>query len=156
MLSGKIFGGVMLVSLLGALLFGIAYAWEAMVDVPSSSSVGANGFDLDYVPTGLKLGPNGNVVRVADGSMSLNSGDFTLQIDGGTVDIASVTPGSPGNGTCATTDFDGSVIVTDAGPIAPTGSGGAFHVDIETISGAPTGCQGDLVGYTVHILVSNP
>jgi hypothetical protein len=152
----KLFGSVTLVSLLAASLFGVAYAWEAMLDVPDISSVGVNDFDLSYVATGNKLGPNGNTVTVANGSIGLNTGDFTLQLDGGTVDIGTVTPGSPGNGTCANTDFVGSVIVTDGSSVAPGGSGGGIRVDIETLSGAPVGCQGDLVPYTVHVLLSNP
>ena len=152
--SRKLFGGVMAIALLAAALVGAVYAWSLTKSVNDTSDVGANSITLNYVATSALLGPDGATTTVANGDI-VNTGDFDLKNDGGTVTINSINQ-LPVTGTCATGDFSGSVIVDDTSTFAPTVTGGDFHVDITTLGGAPADCQQDEVLYTVVILVSNP
>lgn len=144
----------MAIALLAAALIGVAYAWSATQSKNDTSDVGANSFTLNYTATGKLLGPDGATTKVAEGDIE-NTGDFALKNDGGTVTINSVDQ-KPTSGTCGTGDFSGTVVVDSTGAFRPTQTGGAYHIDITTLGGAPADCQSDEVFYTVIIMVSNP
>ena len=106
----KIFASAALVSVVGALLFGGAFAWRTSDSARGAALVGENGFEISYQPVcdGVAdsylddaeptdaavdlaavachtiIGPNGSNTEVGRGA-GKNEGDFKLAVVGGEV-----------------------------------------------------------------------
>jgi|GEM_PF-2355066 len=174
----KIFAGAAAVSLVGAVLFGGAFAWRTSDSARGAALVGENGFAIAYQPvcdgvfdepyladpedTGAEphpipchtlIGPNGTTTEVGRG-WGKNDGDFKLQVVGGDVKIRRL---HHDQNDCAVDDFSGAVRLLNPGEVIPPGGEGAKFVAFVSVDdGAPPGCQGELVYYRVTIYAENP
>lgn len=174
----KIFAGVTLVSLIGAVLFGGAFAWRTSDSARGAALVGENGFEITYqpvcdavfdepyladpdsteaepqpIPCHTLIGPNGTPTEVGRGA-GKNDGDFKLQVVGGEVKIRRL---HHDVNDCSVDDFSGAVRLLSPGEVIPPGGeGGKFVAFVSVDNGAPATCQGELVYYRVTIFAENP
>lgn len=157
----KVFGGAVLFSVTGAILFGGVFAWKTSESVTGSAKVGSQSFELhqDKDFSAKLLGPNGAETTVMKLKADLN-GDFSVKITGGTVDITHVTGAGNGDATvaCGTGAFAGHVKL-ETGESHPTdyvltkdhkGSADIF-ARILVEPAAPTSCMKANVEYKVTV-----
>ena len=149
----KIFGTAMVVSLVGAAMLGVVYAWSASDHTGAQGTVGVASFTVSYIPNANVIGPNGANVIVGHGDITVGPA-FALQNTGGSVTIDSLSSVGPGGSTCTTGNFSGLVVNVDGSFVAPNATGGGFDVSIETTGGAPADCQADILDYTVTVNAS--
>jgi len=175
----KIFAGAALVSVIGAVLFGGAFAWRTSDSARGAALVGENGFEISYQPKcdGVAdvpylddseptdayllpappchtlIGPNGATTEVGRGA-GKNNGDFKLAVVGGDVKIRRL---HDSTNSCSVDDFGGDVRLLSPGEVIPPGGeGGKFVAFVSVDAGAPASCQGELVYYRVTIYAENP
>jgi hypothetical protein len=176
----KIFAGAMAFSVIGAVILGGALAWRDSESFVGVSQVGNTSWDLDgplcteetvsffggdevsdchdfpgtltddVLLTSFLLGPSGDEVDIAYGSIENNSDStFNIKLAGGDVVITSATPNS-----CAKSNFAGTVRglgADHASPIAPGHHGGQFAAAIQVVPNANEACMGAFVGWQVTI-----
>lgn len=174
----KIFASAALVSVIGAVLFGGAFAWRTSDSARGAALVGENGFEISYqpicdgvfdepyqadpesteaelvpIPCHTLIGPNGTTTEVGRGS-GKNDGDFRLQVVGGDVEIRRL---HRAVNDCSVDDFSGAVRLLSPGEVIPPGGeGGKFAAFVSVNDGAPASCQGELLYYRVTIYAENP
>ncbi len=174
----KVFAGAALVSVVGAVLFGGAFAWRTSDSARGAALVGENGFEITYQPIcdatldqpylldeedtsatpdviscHTLIGPNGSTTEVGRGS-GKNDGDFNLQVVDGEVKIRRLHNLVEG---CSVDDFSGDVRLLNPGEVIPPGGeGGKFVAFLSVADSAPPACQGELVYYRVTIYAENP
>ena len=175
----KIFAGAAMFSVIGAVLFGGAFAWRTSDSARGAALVGENGFEISYQPVcdGVAdsylddseptdeaidiapvlchtiIGPNGSNTEVGRGA-GKNEGDFKLAVVGGDVKIRRL---HDDTNDCSVNDFSGSVRLLSPGEVIPPGGeGGKFVAFVSVNDGAPASCQGELVYYRVTIYAENP
>jgi hypothetical protein len=175
----NVFAGAALVSVLGAVLFGGAFAWRTSDSARGAALVGENGFEISYQPVcdGIAdvpylddteptdaellpapachtlIGPNGSTTEVGRGA-GKNTGDFKLSVVDGEVKVRRLHYAA---NDCSVDHFRGDVLLLSPGEIIPPGGeGGKFVAFLSVADGAPAGCQGELVYYRVTIYAENP
>ena len=177
----KIFAGAALVSVLGAVLFGGAFAWRTSDSARGAALVGENAFEISYQPVcdGVAdvpyldvadptdadldsapapvachtlIGPNGSTTEVGRGA-GKNEGDFKLAVVDGDVKIRRLHYAA---NDCSVDHFSGDVRLLSPGEIIPPGGeGGKFVAYVAVNDSAPVSCQGELVYYRVTIYAEN-
>lgn len=174
----KLFAGAALISVIGAVLFGGAFAWRTSDSARGAALVGENAFEISYqpvcdgvadvpylddveptdtnispIPCHTLIGPNGSTTEVGRGA-GKNEGDFKLAVVGGEVKIRRLH--QPAND-CSVDDFGGAVRLLSPGEIIPPGGeGGKFVAYVSVKESAPPTCQRELVYYRVTIYAENP
>ena len=174
----KIFAGAVLVSVIGAVLFGGAFAWRTSDSARGAALVGENGFEITYqpicdgiadvpylddaepadvdiapIPCHTLIGPNGSRTEVGRGS-GKNEGDFKLAVVDGDVKIRRL---HNLTNDCSVEHFGGDVLLLNPGEIIPPGGeGGKFVAFVSVKQSAPPSCQGKLVYYRLTIYAENP
>ncbi|MCC6381619.1 MAG: hypothetical protein IT304_03875 [Dehalococcoidia bacterium] len=159
----KIFGGALLFSVVGAVLFGGVLAWKStQIASNNSATVGDLNWTLLYTPNNSLIGPNGNDVKVGEGAVT-NNGDFNIKLDAPAIGEVTVSSVDVGHQLCQVTNFHGAVYAklgSSLAVIPDGGTGGDFYVNMLVDQNAPLSCVGATISYDVAINVittgSNP
>lgn len=134
-----------------ALVAGIAFAWTGTASAPAAPSyIGSLSVSLAIQSyTGSPLLPNLNV-KTASGAVNNNTGvPIALVQAGSDVSLINV----PGNTGC-NPYVDGSVVVTNTGPVPTASTGGAWDSYLILAADTPNPCQGLGVDYTINVNVT--
>ncbi len=145
----KFLGSAFALTLTGALVVGLAFAWTGTASSSASpSTIGSISVSLvidSY--TGLPLLPNVNQ-QTAAGRVANNTG-VTVAMTGGSITGINV----PANTGC-NAYLGGSIVVTDSSGIATATTGGGWNSYLALSSSTPNPCQGLGVDYTINVDVT--
>ena len=164
----KVFGSTMLLSIVGAVLLGGAFAWKnSKSSSENTIAIGKVTWTMAYEQEpNIYLGPNDGVQRIiGDGAIANDpSSNFALRLTGGNVTIDHVIPtvcGVPAYFSGAVNPDDSSGLVNpgqgdllgdDGGPGQLTA--GQYHVLLGLDSTTPDTCAGATVAYIVTVNVT--
>ena len=164
----KIFGGTMMLSIVGAIVLGGVFAWSgSKTSTEQSFHLGSVNWALHYESETGAVGPNdGATVNILGNGWFDNNGDFPLKINGGSVVIddsngaplqcaspayysSTVTPLNPGGWLAPHTAGANPNISHDAGLTASQ-----YQATTIVSSSLPDSCLGNNISYMVTLNVT--
>jgi len=161
----KIFGGTMMLSIVGAIVLGGAFAWNnSQTTSEQTIKIGTVAWTLHYEQENTMAGPNDGVMRTIGDGWIRNTGNFGLQIVSTSGSTGSQWLLDHATSTCAVDSYyNGAVNAETGGTLLPgqtgnpdetTGvSAGRYHVKLGLDPSMPNSCVGGTVAYTVLVNV---